>query len=311
MSQLKINPFRHEYFLGYINQVFPQYVKVHFPSSILLNGFTHFGEEFNGGLVGSFVIIEGDKNGFLGRITELSLPESERLSLNEKAFQTSDFHPTGKIEILLSFDLYQPLKVKKGLTSYPNIGAKVFVSSGQLVQEYMSRFGVKDEEITKPIKLGHLVSSPSTEVKVNLQSIFGRHCAVVGTTGGGKSYTVSKLIESLIETDNKAILIDATGEYSSFDSLDLCQECNLGIEYYYHYSNLSISDLFLMFRPSGQVQQPILLEAINSLKLARILESNKETYTITEEDTKITYSLKLRSVSYCLPALSCYVYITT
>ena len=169
MSQLKINPFRHEYFLGYINQVFPQYVKVHFPSSILLNGFTHFGEEFNGGLVGSFVIIEGDKNGFLGRITELSLPESERLSLNEKAFQTSDFHPMGKIEILLSFDLYQPLKVKKGLTSYPNIGAKVFVSSGQLVQEYMSRFGVKDGEITNPIKLGHLVSSPSTEVKVNLQ----------------------------------------------------------------------------------------------------------------------------------------------
>jgi hypothetical protein len=292
MKELKINPFRHEYFLGYINQVFPQYVKVHFPSSILLNGFTHFGEEFNGGLVGSFVIIEGDKNGFLSRITELSLPESERLSLNEKAFQTSDFHPTGKIEILLSFDLYEPLKVKKGLTSYPNIGAKVFVSSGQLVQEYMSEFGVKHGEISEPIKLGNLVSSPSTEVKVNLQSVFGRHCAVVGTTGGGKSYTVSKLIESLIETGNKAILIDATGEYSSFDSLKDCQECNLGIDYYYHYSNLSISDLFLMFRPSGQVQQPILLEAIKSLKLARILESNIKDYTVSEEDTKVTYSFK-------------------
>ena len=290
MSELKINPFKHEYFLGYINQVFPQYVKVHFPSSILLNGFTHFGEEFNGGLVGSFVIIEGDKNGFLGRITELSLPESERLSLNEKAFQTSDFHPTGKIEILLSFDLYEPLKVKKGLTSYPNIGAKVFVSSGQLVQEYMSRFGVKDGEVSEYIKLGNLVSSTSTEVKVNLQSVFGRHCAVVGTTGGGKSYTVSKLIESLIETDNKAILIDATGEYSSFDSSEICQGCNLGIEYYFHYSNLSISDLFLMFRPSGQVQQPILLEAINSLKLVKILEFNKATYTITEDGTKTVYS---------------------
>ena len=90
MTESKINPFKHEYFLGYINQVLPQYVKVHFPSSILLNGFTHFGKEFKGGLVGSFVVIEGDKFGFLGRITELQLPESERLSLNEKAFQTSD-----------------------------------------------------------------------------------------------------------------------------------------------------------------------------------------------------------------------------
>ena len=128
------------------------------------------------------------------------------MSLNEKAFKTSDFHPTGKIEILLSFDHYEPYTVKKGLTAYPNIGAKVFVSSGELVQEYMSRFGIKNEDNIKAVELGHLVSNPETKVKVNLQSIFGRHCAVVGTTGGGKSYTVSKLIESLNKAGNKAIL---------------------------------------------------------------------------------------------------------
>lgn len=278
----KISPFKHEYFLGYINQVLPQFVKVHFPSSVLLNGFTHFGKEFNGGLVGSFVVIEGDKYGFLGRITELSLPESERLSLNEKAFQTSDFHPTGKIEILLSFDLYNPFDVKKGLTAYPNIGAKVFVSSGELVQEYMSRFGVRNGEASRePTELGSLVSSPETKVKVNLQSIFGRHCAVVGTTGGGKSYTVSKLIESLIATDNKAILIDATGEYSNYANPDECLVSTLGIDSHFHYTNLSVSDLFVMFRPSGQVQQPLLLEAINSLKLVTILEREKSKFNLT------------------------------
>lgn len=292
MSNQKINPFRHEYFLGYINQVLPQFVKVHFPSSVLLNGFTHYGQEFNGGLVGNFVVIEGEKYGFLGRITELSLPESERLSLNEKAFQTSAFHPTGKIEILLSFDLYDPFSVKKGLTAYPNIGAKVFVSSGELVQEYMSRFGVKEGESSDAIKLGHLVSNPTTEVKVNLQSVFGRHCAVVGTTGGGKSYTVSKLVESLINSENKAILIDATGEYSSFDKLNDCQECKIGVDYHFHYSNLSVSDLFVMFRPSGQVQQPILLEAINSLKLATILERESASYKPTTNNSIVTYNFK-------------------
>ena len=292
MNNQKINPFRHEYFLGYINQVLPQFVKVHFPSSVLLNGFTHYGQEFNGGLVGNFVVIEGEKNGFLGRITELSLPESERLSLNEKAFQTSDFHPTGKIEILLSFDLYDPFTVKTGLTAYPNIGAKVFVSSGELVQEYMSRFGVKGGESSDAIRLGHLVSNPSTEAKVNLQSVFGRHCAVVGTTGGGKSYTVSKLVESLIDSENRAILIDATGEYSSFDKLNNCQECKLGVDYHFHYSNLSVSDLFVMFRPSGQVQQPILLEAINSLKLAAILERESASYNPTTTNSIVTYNFK-------------------
>lgn len=276
MSNQKINPFKHEYFLGYINQVFPQFVKVHFPSSVLLNGFTHFGKEFNGGLVGSFVVIEGDKYGFLGRITELSLPESERLSLNEKAFQTSDFHPTGKIEILLSFDLYNPFDVKKGLTAYPNIGAKVFVSSGELVQQYMSMFGVRSGEIANTIAIGSLVSSPNTQVKINLQSIFGRHCAIVGTTGGGKSYTVSKLVESLIATGNKAILIDATGEYSNYANQAYCTSKILGDDCFFHYRNLSVSDLFVLLKPSGQVQQPILLEAIQTLKMVEIATRNNK-----------------------------------
>ncbi len=277
MTNPKISPIKHEYFLGYINQVLPQFVKVHFPSSVLLNGFSHFGKEFNGGLVGSFVVIEGDKFGFLGRITELSLPESERLSLNEKAFQTSDFHPTGRIEILLSFDLYNPFDVKKGLTAYPNIGAKVFVGSGELVQEYMSRFGVRSGEVGRePIEIGSLVSSPEIKVKINLQSIFGRHCAIVGTTGGGKSYTVSKLIESLIATGNKAILIDATGEYSSHTSQSYCTSVILGEDCFFHYRNLSISDLFVLLKPSGQVQQPILLDAIQSLKIVQIATRDKK-----------------------------------
>ncbi len=271
MNNQKINPFKHEYFLGYINQVLPQFVKVHFPSSVLLNGFTHFGKEFNGGLVGSFIVIEGDKYGFLGTITELSLPESERLSLNEKAFQTSDFHPTGKIEILLSFDLYNPFDVKKGLTAYPNIGAKVFVSSGELIQEYMSRFGVRNgEDVKEHQVLGSLVSSPDTQVKVNLQSIFGRHCAVLGTTGGGKSYTVSKLVESLVATGNKAILIDATGEYRG--SYDKIKSVDIGNgENIFHYSQLTIDDMFFLLKPSPRTQTPKLMEAIRSLKMVKIV----------------------------------------
>lgn len=269
MTNQKINSFKHEYFLGYINQVLPQFVKVHFPSSVLLNGFTHFGKEFNGGLVGNFVVIEGDKYGFLGRITELSLPESERLSLNEKAFQTSDFHPTGKIEILLSFDLYNPFDVKKGLTAYPNIGAKVFVSSGELVQQYMSRFGVRSGEVANTTEIGSLVSSPDTKVKINLQSIFGRHCAIVGTTGGGKSYTVSKLVESLIATGNKAILIDATGEYRG--SYDKTKSVDIGNgENIFHYSQLTIDDMFFLLKPSPRTQTPKLMEAIRSLKMVKI-----------------------------------------
>lgn len=290
------NPFEHDYFIGYINQVLPQYVKVHFPSSVLLKTFTHQGESLSGGLVGNFVVIEGERFGFLGKILELSLPEKERLELSEKSFQNKDFHPTGKIEILLSFDLFDPSKVDKGLNSLPTIGAKVFVCSSDFIKGYFKNFGVKEENKGKAptIDFGVLTYDKSAKVEISQQAIFGRHCAVVGTTGGGKSYTTSKLIQGVTSNKSKAILIDATGEYKkhddntdySFPSLTLTENA------YFPYAKLTIEDLFVLFRPSGQVQQPILIEAIKSLKIAHCLMRDKANYQVTEEGSTITFKIK-------------------
>ena len=293
------NPFNHSHFIGYINQVTPQYVKVHFPSSVLMKSFTFYGEELKGGLVGNYVVIEGEKYGFLGKILELSLPEKERLELSEKSFNTKEFHPTGKIEILLSFELFEPSNIDKGLNSLPMIGAKVFICSSEFIKGYFKGFGVKKEHIgTAPvIKLGHLTYDKTTVVELSQQAIFGRHCAIVGTTGGGKSYTVSRLLEGMIENKNKAIIIDPTGEYSNFDinTEIACKPLILSNDAFFHYSNLTVSDLFVLLRPSGQVQSPKLMEAIKSLKILRILEKNIDNDFITKPDEN-TYSIKITDV---------------
>ncbi|MFC4740449.1 ATP-binding protein [Flavobacterium ponti] len=293
------NPFNHSHFIGYINQVTPQYVKVHFPSSVLMKSFTFYGEELKGGLVGSYVVIEGEKYGFLGKILELSLPEKERLELSEKSFNTKEFHPTGKIEILLSFELFEPSNIDKGLNSLPMIGAKVFICSSEFIKGYFKGFGVKKEQQDKApvIELGRLTYDKSTIVELSQQAIFGRHCAIVGTTGGGKSYTVSKLIEGMIENKSKAIIIDPTGEYSNFDINNeiASKPLILTNDAFFHYSNLTVSDLFVLLRPSGQVQSPKLMEAIKSLKILRILENNIDNDFITKPDEN-TYSIKITDV---------------
>ena len=290
------NPFNHEYFIGYINQVLPQYVKVHFPSSVLLKSFMFKGERLNGGLVGNFIVIEGEKFGFLGKILELSLPEKERLELSEKSFQNKEFHPTGKIEILLSFDLFEPSKIDKGLNSLPTIGAKVFVCTSDFIKGYFKGFGVKEENIdTAPvISLGCLSYDKTAKVEISQQAIFGRHCAVVGTTGGGKSYTVSKLIEGIVLNKGKAILIDATGEYERQDSNETSAlPCILSVDSFFHFSNLTIGDLFVLLHPSGQVQAPKLMEAIKSLKILKILEEQADGNLITKINEN-QYSIKIQ-----------------
>jgi len=268
-----MNPFSHNYFLGYINEVSPQYVKVHFPSSNLLDKFCHEGVHYAGGNVGNFVVIEGEEYGFLARVIELSLPNSEKNEISEKAIQHDEtsFHPSGKAELLLSFSVFEPHKTQKTVSKYPAIGAKVYACSDEQIEIYVKEFGKKENELDNVYaEIGKLTSNNAT-CMVSLNALFGRHCAIVGTTGGGKSWTVAKLIEEIIlRTCNKVILIDATGEYENLQGKSLV----FGKDSFFHYSSLTINDLMILLKPGGQVQAPKLLEAIKSLKILKILENS-------------------------------------
>lgn len=289
-----MNPFNHNYFLGYINEVTPQFVKVHFPSSNLLEKFSHKGVFYAGGNVGNFIVIEGEDYGFLARLIELELPDGERKTISEKAIQHDEtaFHPSGKAELLLSFSVFEPEKTEKTVSKYPAIGAKVYSCSDEQIEIYVKEFGKKKDETENVYAdLGKLTSNDAN-CKVSLNSVFGRHCAIVGTTGGGKSWTVAKLVDEVVsKTNNKVILIDATGEYSKLTSNSL----TLGTDAYFPYQNLSIPDLFYLLRPTGQSQRPVLLEAIRSLKVVRIAKTENPELLINTKQKAEKEKLKFYS----------------
>jgi len=272
-------------FLGYVNQVSPQGVKIHFPSSTLLNDFRHEGTCFNETNVGNFVVIEGVRYGFLARIIDLSLPDSERKAIDEKSIHESEsiFHPIASAELLLSFDLFSPNKLEKTIAHFPPIGAKVFACSTEQLAVYIKTFGRQDDEQKNVYAELGALTSLGLPCNVSLNSVFNRHCAVVGTTGGGKSWTVARLIELVKnETDNKIILIDATGEYDGLAD----KSSTLAEDACFPYRQLTISDLFFLLRPTGQSQRPILLEAIRSLKLVDISKNDPQ-YPQPDENLQI------------------------
>jgi uncharacterized protein len=114
---------------------------------------------------------------------------------------------------------------------------------------------------------------------VTPERLFGRHCAVLGATGGGKSWTVARIVEccAAFKSKAKVLLLDATGEYHRLEDgvahLSLggddrpsgCKEVSLP------YYSLDLDDLYALFRPAGQVQAPKLREAMKSLKLAELV----------------------------------------
>jgi hypothetical protein len=125
--------------------------------------------------------------------------------------------------------------------------------------------------------LGHIKNDQSVEVFATPEQLFGRHCGIIGTTGGGKSWTTAKLIEECAKVRSKVILFDATGEYETLshgvrhmyignDPEPASGSMAVSVPYFH----LRESDLATIFKPSGQSQAPKLRAAMRSLKLARL-----------------------------------------
>lgn len=270
------SPFDNEKFVGYISKVTPYFSTIHFPSSKLLKKFWHYHEELTGGVVGQYIVVEGENYGFLGRIQEIALPEKEQIFLGENSFYNSDFHPQGKLEVLLSFNYYSD-DIEKGLDRYPAVGSKVYLCSSELLKELFLKAKYGNHEFD----IAQLTDHLQTSLPLNPNDLFGRHCAIVGTTGGGKSYTIARILEEFInKSQSKAILIDATGEYERFYGLPKVKVVKFGDleeSTFFHYSRLRVMDLVALFRPSEGTQKPKLLEAIKSLKLVKALQENNGT----------------------------------
>lgn len=125
--------------------------------------------------------------------------------------------------------------------------------------------------------LGVLKDKQTEEVTATPEQLFGRHCAVIGSTGGGKSWTLAKLLEESSRFRSKIILFDATGEFFTLshgvrhiyigNDPEPAEGSKAVSVPYYH---LRESDLCSIFQPTGASQGPKLRAAMRSLKLARL-----------------------------------------
>lgn len=108
---------------------------------------------------------------------------------------------------------------ERGVSAFPTTGAEVHVVGAEEVETLFSEYQSKGYDV------GCLSSHPSFHVCMDPTSLFGRHFAVLGQTGSGKSWTVATLVQRAVELMPKAhiILLDLHGEYCwTNDDGDAC-----------------------------------------------------------------------------------------
>jgi len=228
------------------------------------------------GAVGDFVFVDCERTKLLGRITEVKIPDAERLSVEPHLGAAITPNPIGRIQLLATV-IDGDAKLARGVNTYPKIGDGVFLASADILAQMIGNSATKDEEINLSVGVIE-AGNQSVTVKLPPEKLFGRHCGVFGATGGGKSWTIASLIERIKQEYGKAIIFDPTGEFCDMAGIDtiFAFEANIPNAQHVHfpYTEITEDDLFSLFRPSGQSQGPKLRDAIKSLKLVRAVGQN-------------------------------------
>ena len=267
-----------ELFIGVLAAVSSNSVRLNLTEAGQPSGSHFFGARYGNGEVGEFVLIEGQINLLLGRIIEIHLPEKERRYVTATYTKNHDLDVVGKIQLLGSVAA-DTLKITAGVKSYPRLGDRVysaphhFIADIPNLMEQKTNLGNGIE-----LQIGHIGTTQENTVSIRPEKLFGRHCAILGTTGGGKSWTTARIIEECQNFNAKIILVDATNEYRSISG-DSVAHVHLGVptEKANYSKSRSLpptcfveSDFVALFEPAGKVQGPKMRAAIRSLRLAKL-----------------------------------------
>lgn len=264
---MKLHPFTPERQIGVVYQVEGSFADVTFIAATRLPR-SHFGEYLGRGEVGEFVVIDVGGSAAFGRLLRVATTTTnvDTLTQSERRIPAD-----GRIQLLST--LHLDGESTRGILKYPKVGDPVYAASAEAI---LAVLGASDGP--SQLTLGRLSVDESVEVAVPLSRLFGRHLAIVGATGSGKSWTVGHLAESVGQLGGKMILVDATGEFHTlgdramhfaFGAVD--QEPTgtelVGIPHFM----MRESDRSAFLNPSSGTQLPKLREAIRTLRLAQAI----------------------------------------
>ncbi len=110
----------------------------------------------------------------------------------------------------------KPKSFRRGISSYPSLGDTVYrANRAELAKAYACNS-------ESSIRVGHIQQDRTIPAMIKIDEMLGKHFAVLGTTGTGKSCTVALILRRILEKNPQAhiLLLDVHREYAqSFKGL--------------------------------------------------------------------------------------------
>jgi hypothetical protein len=234
------------------------------------------------GRVNSYVTIPSGSQRVLAMVTRVVMTEETELKTDRTmvTFPTSRKLLRATMIGAVTGDGFVP-----GVSNFPALDSPVLAASRT---DLDAVFGVatKDRFPTDPehpgfcVPIGMSVVFPDYPVSINPDLFFGKHAAIIGSTGSGKSCSIATVVQSVLDCDQVQathfIILDTNGEYApafpgdAYRSLYISTEPKSDARLVIPYWIMNADDFTRLFRASPGIQQPVLLDALRSARAPQI-----------------------------------------
>ncbi len=179
-------------------------------------------------------------------------------------------------------------RFRRGVSMFPVLDGPVERASPEL-----ARVVYAPPEVTS-LRVGRLANAPEVPAHLLLDPLLGKHFAVLGSTGSGKSWTVATIVQAILRACPAAhvVLLDPHGEYAPAfgaraEALDLA---DLELPYWL----MNFEETAAILAPArdarGYAEQAILKEALLAARQAWAASQGGVTGPLTV-DTPLPYRL--------------------
>lgn len=256
------------------------------------------------GRINSYVIIPVSAKRLVAMVTRVVLVEEAEMKADRTMVALPSARRLIKATLIGTID---GTSFRQGISVFPVLDNPVHLAGRA---DLDAIFGpIKHSTIRNPnsknpgycIPIGESAVAQGRPIRIDPDAFFGKHAAVLGSTGSGKSCTIATLLQSIHEQPEvkrtTCIILDTNGEYRAafqrqgsdggetigqrrtlyIPSDPVKKDERLVIPYWF----MNADDFARLFQASKGVQRPVLLE---TLRLARNAEASASPFSVLRDE---------------------------
>ncbi|MBR6879602.1 MAG: DUF87 domain-containing protein [Clostridiales bacterium] len=254
-----------DYYIGKVTQIYRSNCVAQIDNLSLMTDRSKFSSSFLPNTINNFVLVDSTVGVFLGEIFENKASRKNILDLSSFGNESAgDYH-----EICIdTIALMSPDSNKFELAGFKTLGItdKVYLATDEAYKIFLQSLEFANLEEAPLPPFATYLNRSQADVTLRPSTLFNRHLMCIGATNSGKSTTALAILDKLVTSKRKALIIDPTGEYRNAFADDEITKLTLGVDTSISPGKVSMEQWEKLFEAENGNQCAVLSEAISSLR---------------------------------------------